>query len=195
MARCLLHSGTGTGRFPMKSQSALGIFEPNVEASTASTKSRQRQTYRRKRGSTSTGCMTRNSVVDRPGNSATQAFARYGRSFPKSTSPNSKVLLSDALVTKAEAFSSVTAALPRSFPVHDSMFSSPTYGLSSSLPSARDRRSKTTCFNRLAGKGDTTCPITPSPPEVTARYAPPLPSAPRRFLPAVAAACTCRSGG
>ena len=44
MARCLAASGTGTDMLPMKSQSALGIFEPNVDASTASMKSRHRQT-------------------------------------------------------------------------------------------------------------------------------------------------------
>ena len=169
MARCLRHSGIGTNMFPMKSQSALGIFEPNVEASTASTKSCQRQTYRRKRGSISTGCMTRSSVVDRPGNSATQAFARYGRNFPKSTSPRSKVLLSDVPSTiMAERASSVAAELPRSFPVHDSMFSSPTYGLPSPFPSTRDRRRDTTCFKRLAGNRDATRIVTPSPPSTAA---------------------------
>ena len=195
MAHCLHHSGTGTGMFPMKSHSALGILDPNVEASIASMKSRQRKTYRRKRDSTPTGCMTRNSVVDRPGNPATHDFARYGRSFPKSTSPGSKELLSDVPFAKAEGISSVAAEARRSRPVHDSILSSPIYGRSSSLPSTRDRRSKTRCFKRLVGKEGTGCIVTPSPPAVSAKSSLRLLSAPRRSPPAVAVACTCRNGG
>ena len=69
MALCVSGSGTGTGMLPMKSHSARGIFDPNVEASTSPTNRDDRQTLRRNLGSMEVGAMTRASVVQRPENS------------------------------------------------------------------------------------------------------------------------------
>ena len=132
-----------------------GILDPKVDASTASMNTDERQTSRRNRGSIEWGSITRASVVQRPGNSATQAFARYGRSFPKSTSPLSKLLLRDSLSSAAEEVNPLPAVTSStSLPVHDSIFSRPIYGCASLLPVLRERRSGYEVFESFRWKRD-----------------------------------------